>query len=201
MERLPNDVLEKIIDQLDLLSLIMLNASCKSLHENIGYQWKKSKYPIQYLNKIDQTSHHYTNLNSMIDDIVTEILPCSTGVHRLYKEYTTQKYQQFYTLQIHRILKKQTYNYSFIIKKGSKSSIQFIYDPVQETYIGIRNISNDFTVPVLFMFIGCKVLFKLHGYCDVKSFKHLPEWFLKVLLKKSFNGIMWKDITNGFVKV
>jgi hypothetical protein len=131
----------------------------------------------------------------MVDDIVKEV-SINNITTTLYKEYTTSRHHQQYTLQIHRNIK---HTYSFIIKKGSKAQFQFIYDPLQESYLGIRNINSESNVPALFLFIGCKVLFKLHGYCNVKSFKNLPSWYLKILFSKTFNGTMYKDIINGFV--
>lgn len=200
MENLPNDILDKIVDQIDLVSFIRLNACCRKFRDGFGLGWKLSKLPIQYLNKLEHTSATYGCLNSMIDDIVGEFARCDPGA-TLYKEYTTSRHQQQYTLQIHRNIKKnKSANYSFIIRKGNKNypQFQFIYDPTQESYIGIRNIMNEFRVPLLFVFIGCRVLFKIHGYCDVKSFKNLPEWFTRALFSKKYNGYLYRDITNGF---
>lgn len=202
MENLPNDIIHKIIDQLDLVSFIRLNACSKGFRSNFDLGWKMNRHPIQYLNKLENTSASYRCLNAMIDDIVLEFSRSDGGT--LYKEYTTSKHQQQYVLQIHRNIKKnKTLNYSFIIRKGNKNfpQFQFIYDPAQESYIGIRNIMNEFRVPLLFIFIGCRVLFKIHGYCDVKSFKNLPEWFTKALFSKQYNGYLYKDITNGFTVI
>ena len=88
---LNNDVLKIIIDQLDVVSLVMLNATCKKMNENIGFQWKLAQHPIQYLNKIDNTSAIYDCLNAMIDDIVKEVTTTTT-MTTLYKEYTTTIY-------------------------------------------------------------------------------------------------------------
>lgn len=203
MENLPNDILDNIIDQLDLVSFIRLNSCCRKFRTQFGLDWKLTKHPIQYLNKLENTSATYACLNAMIDDIVMEFSR-SESSGTLYKEYTTSRHQQQYVLQIHRNLKKnKTVNYSFIIRKGNKNypQFQFIYDPVQESYIGIRNIMNEFRVPLLFVFIGCRVLFKMHGYCDVKSFRNLPEWFTKALFSKKYNGFLYRDITNGFAVI
>ena len=202
MENLPNDVLDLVIEKLDLVSFIRLNASSKKFRESFDLRWKLTRHPIQYLNKLDNTSASYNCLNVMIDDIVNEFARSDGGT--LYKEYTTSRHQQQYILQIHRNLKKnKTFNYSFIIRKGSKNypQFQFLFDPAQESYIGIRNVMNEFKVPLLFVFIGCRVLFKMHGYCDVKSFKNLPVWFTKALFSKQYNGYLYKDITNGFAVI
>jgi hypothetical protein len=198
MHFLPNDILEKIIDQLDIISVIMLNSTCKAVNNHIGMKWKMSKHPIQYLNKIDNISYNYVCLNKMIDDIVHEVM--ISGSH-IFKEYTTVRHQQLYTLQLHKNIKNKSMY--FVIKKGGKLApyFQFIYDPIQESYIGIRNIYGDLSVPMLFVFVGCKVLFKIHGYGDVKSFSHLPVWFLKALFSKKYNGMLYKDIVNGFVTI
>lgn len=202
MENLPNDILDKIIDQLDVLSFIRLNSCNKKFRSNFHLGWKLSKQPIQYFNKPENTSASYACLNRMVQDIVSEFLRSEGGT--LYKEYTTSRHQQQYVLQIHRNVKKnKSYNYSFVIRKGNKNvpQFQFIFDPTQESYIGIRNIMNEFKVPLLFIFIGCRVLFKIHGYCDVKSFRSLPEWFTKALFSKKYNGYLYRDITNGFAVI
>lgn len=200
MENLPNDVLEKITDQLDLVSFIRLQGSCKAYNNIFDLDCKVSKTPIQYLNKSENTSATYTCLNRMIDDIVDEFAR-SEGGGTTYKEYTTSRHHEQYVLQIHRNLKKnKILNYSFVIRKGQKNypQFQFIYDPMQDSYIGIRNIMTEFGVPLLFVFIGCRVLFKMHGYCDVKSFKNLPSWFIRVIFSRNYNGILYRDIVNGF---
>ena len=207
---LPNDVLNKIVDQLDIVSLVRLNATCKTLHRDVPLSKRTSEHPIQYVNKMDNTCKKYTNLNDMIDDIHNEILlkddvNCTT----LFKEYTTTREHSNYTLQLHRncvskIRQRQTYVYSFVIRKRYMNKyiqFQFIYDPIQETYIGMRHMGCDFQVPLLFLFIGCKILFKIHGYTDIKSFAHLPQWFTKILLHKKYSGLLLKDIVNGFATI
>lgn len=207
---LPNDILYKIVDQLDIVSFIRLNSTCKGMQENVGLSRRITDNPIQYLNKIDGTCKKYKNLNTMIDDIFDEITDndniCEENMTSLFKEYTTIQDQNNYTLQIHRNVKysknKCYYNYQFTIRKLNKQKymqFQFMFDPIHETYIAMRHVSIDFNVPLLFLFIGCKVLFKIYGYNDVKSFKHLPEWFSHILLHKKFSGIMLKDIVGGSV--
>lgn len=196
MDTLPSDVLEIILNKLDVHSYVNLNATCKPFRDMFPLSSKLSKRPIQYLNKADVKSCCYTNLNQMVDDVVSEV--CDVALKPLFKEYTTLRFRQYYSLQIHRnVRSKGQTNYSFLLKKGKTCVFQFIYDPAQECYIGIRNVYTE-SIPLLFIFLGCKVLFRIHGYCDVKSFQKLPDWFVKILLCKTFNGCLFKDIVNGF---
>lgn len=47
---LPNDILNIIVDKLDIISLIRLNATCKDC-TNIGLNRKILQTPIHYMNK------------------------------------------------------------------------------------------------------------------------------------------------------
>jgi hypothetical protein len=98
---------------------------------------------------------------------------------------------------------KTVYNYSFLIKKRGQKipSFQLIYDPIGETYIGIQPSGIDIHLPLLFVFLGCKVLFKIHGYCSFKNLNKFPKWFTRVLVSKNYNGLMVRDIVSGFVVV
>lgn len=206
---MPNDILTIIMDQLDIVSLIRLNATCKKARQNIPLNHQISEYPIQYVNKLAHMSMKYNNFNDMIEDIYADIYvppEHNSMLTSFYKEYTTTRQHQNYTLIIHRNIKysknKSVYNYSFSIKKrGNKMYFQFIFDPVQETYLAIRHIGTDIHLPLLFMYIGCKVLFKIHGYCDTKSLLDLPKWFSKILLHKKYNGMILKEIVNGFIVI
>jgi hypothetical protein len=204
---LPDDILKIIIDEIDIISLIMLNATCKGMRQNVPLTSKISDYPIQYVNKVAQISVKYDNFNDMVDDIYRDIyIPSDIVMTTFCKEYNTTRQHHNYTLIIHRNIKyaksKCTYNYSFSIKKRStRMQFQFIFDPMQENYIVVKNMGTDVHLPLLFLYIGCKVLFKIHGYCDTKSLSELPSWFSKLLLNKSYNGMILKDIVNGFIVI
>lgn len=208
---LPNDLLEKIIADLDIVSLIRLTSTSKKMRE-IGLGWKLCTHPIQYLNKASYTTNTYSDLNSMVDDMVAEICaqkPDSEAPQRTSqsKEYTTARQHQNYTLQLNRNVRhlkgRPAYNYSFLIKKRGQKvpSFQLLYDPIGESYIGMQQSGMDVHLPLLFLFLGCKVLFKIHGYCSFKSINQFPKWFSRVLLSKNYNGLMIRDIVNGFVVV
>jgi hypothetical protein len=208
---LPNDLLEKIIADLDIVSLIRLNSTSKKMHD-IGLGWKLCTHPIQYLNKASYTTNNYNDLNEMVDDMAIEICPDGTKNRTIElvsqsKEYTTTRQHQNYTLQLNRNVRhmkaKTVYNYSFLIKKRGQKipSFQLIYDPIGETYIGIQPSGIDIHLPLLFVFLGCKVLFKIHGYCSFKNLNKFPKWFTRVLVSKNYNGLMVRDIVSGFVVV
>ena len=184
MNYLPNDILEQIIDKLDIVSLVRLNATCKG-YQDIGLKWKLAKMPIHYINKCENTSVAYIDLNDMILAILQELYKSSDCT--LNKEYTLGDF----TLLVN--------NYSFTIKRvNSVKRFQFIYDSDNKVYIAIRGIHE---LPMLFLFIGCKVLFSIHGYTNYNGFAHLPGWFTRVLLNKNYSGLLLHDIVNGFVQV
>lgn len=190
MEFLPNDILTIIIDQLDILSLVMLNMTSKSIYKNIGFSSKLSKKPIQYNN------HHYANLKNIIEDIVAEIRHDHTQI--LYKEYTTVHFHKQYALHIYRKIRNKSYNYGFSIQRNHRSSVSFLFDLSSKKY---QCHTNNRNIPLLFLFIGCKVLFELHGYHHVSNLTYLPPGISKILLKKNFNGMMFNDIIHGFIKI
>lgn len=207
---LPNDVLNKIVDQLDIVGLIRLNATCKGMRENVGLNMKVSKHPVQYLNKIDNRSYKYHNLTEMVDDILREIQyssDSSVSSASLFKEYTTNQQQQNFTLHVNRRTKsnrfKPTHYYGFSIKKkGSRcSSFELTYDSASDCYVCMRQIGVDVHLPLLFLYLGCKLVFRMHGSREIKCFREFPSWFQKILLCDEYNGMLLKDIVTGYIVV
>lgn len=205
---LPNDLLEKIIADVDIVSLIRLTSTSKRMRE-IGLGWKVCKHPIQYLNRASHTSSTYSDLNSMVDEMVAEITSArGDGLSTQSKEYTTAspaRQHQNYTLQLNRSVRhhkgRPFYNYGFAIKRrGQKApGFQLFFDKTSENYLGIHSSGADLHLPLLFLFLGYKVVFKIHGYCNVKSLQQLPPWFSRVVLSKNYNGLVIGEIVNGVV--
>lgn len=207
---LPNDLLEKIIADLDIVSLIRLISTSKRMME-IGLDWKLCNQPIQYLNKASYTSNTYRNLNSMVDDMVVEITGTrGDGLSTQSKEYTTAspgRQHQNYTLQLNRSVRhlkgKPVYSYGFVIRRrGQKApGFQLFFDQASENYLAMHTSGADVHLPLLFLFLGYKVVFKIHGYCNTKSLRQMPPWFSRVVLSKNYNGLVIRDIVNGFVVI
>lgn len=205
---LPNDILSKIVDQLDVVSLVRLNSTCKGMRDGIGLSMKISEHPVQYLNKIDNRSYKYGNLNDMVDDILSEIQsPADACSSTLFKEYTTAQQQQSFTLQISRksrLLKnKPLTQYSFSIKKkGARcSSFQLMYDACGDNYVCMRQIGAEVHLPLLFLYIGCKLIFKIHGCKEIACFREFPDWFKRILLCETYSGMLLKDIVNSYILI
>jgi hypothetical protein len=188
MLQIPNDIFHIIIKDLDIISLIRLSSTCKEIKNTIPILRSIIHNPIQYLNKNTNISSKYTNLNNMIDDIYSDLNKKSS----VSKIYNTQRNNKAFTLKIN----KNISVYSFIIK-NKFNEVKVIFNHTLNKYNIIYKGSH-IEVPLLFMFIGFKVLFKYHGYHPINNINKFPTWFVIIILYQKYNGNLLYELCNNY---
>lgn len=189
---LPNDVLVRVFQSLDFVSIICLSATCKELQQLTQEPLKKRKLntSIHYYVKDENKSYYYDNVLNIVDDVYTGFN--KTEEVDVIKQYTSCSNYCHYVLQ----LCKYSETYIFRIRCKSKSFVlQYHRDADQFT---ILKTDKDIKLPLLFLYIGIRVLFKVAEktlHIDLGS--HCPAWFQSLVTNDAFSGHLYIDMVNG----
>lgn len=214
IEILPDELIELIAKELDIISVFRFAATCKAanLLSDPKVILCKSK-TIPFTDHETGTIHKIENLNQMCSMIQSWLAKhvWSTGVIYMPKKIYHTKMLQNIDL---RFTKNEKGRCTFIVtdialKTPQYSNIQVIYEPEYQRYrmCGLNNTSSNLTVPLLLLYIGFRVLFETHGYQFVPCFDkinihHLightiPDWFRRIICCPTYDGMFINDILTG----
>ncbi len=203
---------------LDILDIINLRTSCKYFYNIVKLDCYCKKY-ITFTTK-NNTKYNFTSLNGYVDMITMWL-----NLHKYQKDviYMPKKFfhsKMYQNIEL-RFTKNNIGRCTFLITDISHitplySNIQVVYEPQYKRYrlSGLHNAKYKLIIPYLLLFLGFKVLFKVHGYEYVKCFEDInisyfdqkdidkiPSWFKKILYCPNFNGMILKDLIDGYVEV
>jgi hypothetical protein len=192
---LPNDVLVRVVQCLDFVSIIRLQATCKELHSLTTEPLKKRKInqPIHYYVKDENKSYYYDNALSIIDDIYAGFVTDELDV---IKQYTSCSNYVYYILQLCR------FSETFIFRmrcRGKSFVLQYHRDVDQ---FRLLKIDKDIKLPLLFLYIGLRVLYRVAQRTPrIDLGGNCPAWFQSLMINDAFSGHLYVDLVNGFFTV
>jgi hypothetical protein len=108
------------------------------------------------------------------------------------KKYNIKHNKKTITLKIN----KNILVYSFIIK-NKFNEVKIIFNHTVNKY-NIIFKGRKIEIPLLFMFIGCKLLFKYHGYHPINNIDKFPSWFIIIILYQKYNGNLLYELVNNY---
>lgn len=219
---LPNELILTIIQSytLDILDIINLKKTCNFIKNLIDIPKYFCKKNIKFITKHNNEKINITSLNNYIDIISTWLTEYKYQKGRIYMPKKISHSRLFKNIEL-RFTKDQNKRCSFLITDISTivplySNIQVLYEPEYKRYrlSGLDNTHRKLVLPYLLLYIGFKVLFKIHGYnyitCfddinisyfDTKDIDKIPRWFKNILCNPNYNGMLLNELADGCVEV
>ncbi len=220
IEILPSELLQIIVesDLLDILDILNIKATCKTFNNltnsNISYN-KNIKFNLK-----DKKNITIKSLNDYVDIISSWLRDYKYQQGFIYMSQKITHHRLFKNIEL-RFTKNNKGRCTFTITDISHSipfysNIQVLYEPEYSRYrlSGLNNNPKKLIIPYLLLFIGFKVLFTIHGYnyihtfndinisyFDQKDIDKIPLWFKKIICCHNYNGMIFKDLIDGFVEV
>jgi hypothetical protein len=190
LDELPKELVLKITEDMDLLSLIQLKATCWTLRDTVSLDDKvKDSFWSFYKTPSHQTFAYSTS------DIIEDILGGTNLESDALQLYMTSVFVD-YKLTI------VTYNndYTFTITFGT-SMLDGSLTPEGNVKLFISS-EIPFKVPLFLLFLGVQILLKLKGSRsgDKVAFETnfdtsvFPRWYEKALFSYNYSGTLFSEL-------
>lgn len=181
--------------------------------------FEATKLPYISMKMSDTETIKYTNLSDLIETITTDIKNFKPHWYDFYfpREFNHARTNKEVKLKFTK--NDTTGKCTFIINDLSKKyppyylGVQVIYEPEYARYrISMPKYQIPIEIPCILLFIGFKVLFSIHGYEYVKSFKdmemHLeqshddifPEWFQRLVVYPNYDGTLYRSLVQNVIQ-
>ena len=205
---LPEEILLKISDNLNIIDFINFKDTCKYLESIIKIE--DQCYSQLNVYETNEQTIEYNDINELVndktyeicDDIFRGILTFPTSKH-----YSTLGKWNDYILSINRNLVltegengsiTSEYAYSFKIKKKDVIYNSLYYS---NNVAYKRQIHHEpMKIPILLFYIGVKIINEIDGInmCIPMNFNNeIPSWLSKMILKDEYPGYLLKELIDG----